>query len=110
MQAAHQPFSGDDPLCPKCLKIGATTEYMRWGECTHGRLNEVVGYDTNERLHRECLRCGYSWDEDLAAAVADPPCHAVVIKIGDLEKHLAGIHGLACAELHREPRMPEGTK
>jgi predicted nucleic-acid-binding Zn-ribbon protein len=66
MSDDYPPFTGDDPVCPKCLKVGANTEYMRWGECTHGRLNEVVGYDTNERLHRECNRCGYSWDEHLA--------------------------------------------
>ena len=63
----YPPFSGDDPVCVKCRKIGASTTYKGHGECVHGGLDEVVGFKPNERLHRECLRCGYSWDEALAA-------------------------------------------
>lgn len=62
----YPPFSGDDTVCPKCLKVGASTQFREYGECVHGLLDEVVGFDQNQRLHRECLRCGYSWDEQLA--------------------------------------------
>jgi hypothetical protein len=62
----YPPFSGDDPVCPKCYKIGASTEYREYGECVHDLMNAVVGFGQNQRLHRECLRCGYSWDEHTA--------------------------------------------
>lgn len=60
------PFSGDGPRCPKCLGNGASTAYLGYGECAHGTFNETIGFETNERLHRECRRCGYMWDEALA--------------------------------------------
>lgn len=55
-------FSGDEPVCPKCGHQGADTEYRDHGSCVHpGGL--VAGVHPHERLHRECLRCGYAWDE-----------------------------------------------
>lgn len=62
----HPPFSGDDTVCVKCLNAGATTAYMKYGECTHSPFNEIIGFVLHERLHRECRRCGYTWDEALA--------------------------------------------
>lgn len=58
------PFSGDDPLCEKCLHSGASTRYLRIGRCLHGTPGVLyVGDELNERLHRECRRCGFEWDE-----------------------------------------------
>ena len=56
------PFSGDDPTCPKCGNVGATTRYLDVGECQH-TAGLVLGVHANERLHRECRRCDYAWDE-----------------------------------------------
>jgi len=55
-------FSGDEPTCPKCGHVGASTEYRGFGDCVHEG-NVVLGFGENERLHRECRRCGYTWDE-----------------------------------------------
>lgn len=58
------PFSGDDPTCPKCGNEGADTEYRPYGDCVHeAEAGLILGSHPNERLHRECSRCGYSWDE-----------------------------------------------
>jgi DNA-directed RNA polymerase subunit M/transcription elongation factor TFIIS len=59
------PFSGDTPTCPKCGHEHATTRYMHTGFCLHlGCDSEVMeNGEVNERLHRECGRCGYAWDE-----------------------------------------------
>ena len=57
-------YSGEKPTCPKCGYAGATTTYLPHGRCSHyGADYEVVGDDLNERLHRSCTNCGYSWDE-----------------------------------------------
>ncbi|MFI8351347.1 hypothetical protein [Streptomyces sp. NPDC085596] len=60
------PFSGDTPTCPKCRYRGASTQYRELGHCIHGERDVVIGCQKNERLHRECERCGYAWDEALA--------------------------------------------
>jgi hypothetical protein len=73
----YPPFSGDDPVCPKCLKIGASVEYMAYGECYHdsgGVSGTIFGFQPNERLHRVCIRCSYAWDENLATATT-PRAH-----------------------------------
>lgn len=57
------PFSGDTPTCPKCQYEGATTQYRELGQCVHGEGGTVIGIRKNERLHRECARCEYAWDE-----------------------------------------------
>jgi thymidine kinase len=60
------PFSGDEPTCTKCGHIGASTLYLAHGECIHDPGPEIsIGYEANERLHRECRRCDYAWDEAL---------------------------------------------
>jgi hypothetical protein len=59
------PFSGEDPVCPKCLNVGAMTEYRAHGKCEHEACL-VIGFGPNQRLHRECRRCSYQWDEALA--------------------------------------------
>jgi hypothetical protein len=56
------PFSGDDPTCPKCGNVGARTRFRSFGRCEHGA-GMVLGFEPNERLHRECDRCDYAWDE-----------------------------------------------
>lgn len=63
------PFSGDDPPCIKCGWTDARTEYLPFGDCAHGLGDRTtVGFQPNERLHRECTRCGYQWDE----AIVEP--------------------------------------
>lgn len=62
--ADYPDYSGEEPTCPKCQRDGASTEYMPVGRCMHaGRWSQVIGLTANERLHRQCLTCGYSWDE-----------------------------------------------
>jgi predicted nucleic-acid-binding Zn-ribbon protein len=56
------PFSGDDPTCPKCKNNGAATRYLAVGYCNHAS-DLIIGVHANERLHRECNRCSYAWDE-----------------------------------------------
>ncbi|MFB4275764.1 hypothetical protein ACBJ59_10765 [Nonomuraea sp. MTCD27] len=48
------PFSGDDPTCPKCGNVGASSTFSE-----RNPRNGLWG----DRLVRVCLRCGYSWDE-----------------------------------------------
>ncbi|MFJ1865515.1 hypothetical protein ACIOD1_12870 [Streptomyces sp. NPDC088097] len=62
------PFSGDEPTCGKCGWTGASTEYLPMGDCVHGPGDRSVtlGWTANERLHRECQRCRYQWDEAIA--------------------------------------------
>jgi hypothetical protein len=56
------PFSGDDPTCLKCGRKGASTKWLAYGRCEHIS-GFILGWEPNERLHRECLRCDYAWDE-----------------------------------------------
>jgi hypothetical protein len=66
------PFSGDDPKCAKCGNSGASTEYRAYGTCIHGSGPETsIGFEANERLHRECRRCDYAWDEATTGAASD---------------------------------------
>lgn len=92
------PFSGDDSVCDKCMYIGASTTYMAHGRCTHDMMNDVIGHEPNERLHRSCRRCDYSWDE--ALAVADNRPGIIRIPIKDLDAHVSGHHGSWCSEIH----------
>lgn len=59
------PYSGDEPTCMKCGNVGASTEYLPLGDCVHspGDRGVTLGWTPNERLHRECQRCQYQWDE-----------------------------------------------
>lgn len=80
------PYSGDNPTCPKCLNVGAFTEYRAHGTCIH-EAGFVFGYDDNERLHRECSRCGYRWDEALAKKGSEPdvsPRDEITYRYGNL--------------------------
>ena len=58
------PFSGDRPTCAKCGGHKARTTWMPEQRLCSCRTATGIG----ERLCRECLRCGYHWDE----AVGDP--------------------------------------
>lgn len=62
------PYSGPNPTCPKCSHEEALTEYRAYGECIHDGTTGSIGLQPNERLHRECLRCSYAWDEALNPA------------------------------------------
>jgi hypothetical protein len=64
------PFSGDDPICPKCGHAGARVTYRAHGDCVHHAPGLVRGFRYNERLHRECYRCDYAWDEAIVEAQA----------------------------------------
>jgi ribosomal protein S27AE len=69
------PFSGDRPTCPKCGNVGARTEYVSPSlRCSHpGEVRSPYAL-TTERLHRECGRCDYAWDE--ATIEQKPPVSA----------------------------------
>lgn len=68
------PFSGDDPTCAKCGHVGARTEYRDVGSCEHRAGPAVVlGWESNQRLHRECRRCDYAWDEAVIEPAAVQP-------------------------------------
>lgn len=62
-QAPLPPFSGDLTTCTKCRHQGASTAYLAHGRCLHDGSGATLGFQPNERLHRECRRCGYEWDE-----------------------------------------------
>ncbi|MEV6569958.1 hypothetical protein [Streptomyces sp. NPDC051577] len=61
-------YSGSEPTCIKCAWKGASTEYLPLGDCVHGPGDRgvTIGWHPNERLHRECQRCQYQWDEAIA--------------------------------------------
>jgi len=61
------PFSGEETVCIKCGNTEATVRYRAHGMCLHDAIDDVLGYEPNERLHRECTRCRYSWDEAVLA-------------------------------------------
>lgn len=71
----YPPFSGDEPTCAKCGREGeAFTQYRQHGQCIHGPgLDDTFGYALNERLHRECARCGYEWDEAVVRPTDEAP-------------------------------------
>lgn len=54
MSAHLPPFSGDDPTCPKCGNVGASTEFSE-----RNTTNGLWG----ERLVRACRRCDFTWEE-----------------------------------------------
>lgn len=65
------PYSGEEPTCPKCLNVGARTQYLAHGRCVHGSGGGIVGVIPNERLHRKCWRCDYAWDEAVVAPAGE---------------------------------------
>lgn len=64
------PYSGSDTTCVKCGNKGAFTEYLGHGKCLHDPVGTVLGFEPNERLHRQCSRCDYAWDEATAIAAS----------------------------------------
>lgn len=59
------PYTGSEVRCPKCGQQGASTRFLAHGHCEHPS-DVIVGWQMNERLHRECDTCGYAWDEATA--------------------------------------------
>ena len=63
-------FSGDRPACAKCGHGNARTIYrasLDSGGLIAHELRQVPVADRHqERLCRECLRCGHHWDEAIA--------------------------------------------
>lgn len=55
------PYTGKDTRCVKCNGRKAKTQYL-WERmiCTHVKQSCVHG---QERMHRTCKTCGWSWDE-----------------------------------------------
>lgn len=87
-----QPYSGDKPTCPKCSNKGAFTEYRAHGKCLHDRAGGVLGFSPNERLHRQCTRCDYAWDEAIVIsrpAGCGPECSEMHTETGRCEIAMA---------------------
>lgn len=66
-QQEYPPFSGSAPVCVKCRYYNdgdatAYVSYLACGLCDH-LSGMVLGQQMNERLHRTCGRCGFTWDE-----------------------------------------------
>lgn len=80
----YPPFSGPEPVCPKCSLVGATTEYRnerqdydlltselpflggdpsRSMEELEKRAQQLTDLEQIEYLRRQCLRCSWSWRE-----------------------------------------------
>jgi len=80
------PYSGDEPDCPKCSHSHAYTEYRAHGSCVHSA-EGTVGLEPNERLHRQCARCGYAWDEATVepAVGCGPECSEMHTETGRCE-------------------------
>ncbi|MEU8278213.1 hypothetical protein ACFYOK_37400 [Microbispora bryophytorum] len=68
-------YSGEDVTCPKCGNEGASTKFLSYGRCTHETETIVIGWEPNERLHRECTRCGHAWDEQTREQMCADPEH-----------------------------------
>lgn len=64
MTTTLPPFSGDRPTCGKCGYHDATVKHTPGAPLTLCRAVAPTGMP--ERLCRECLRCGFHWDEALA--------------------------------------------
>jgi hypothetical protein len=63
------PFSGDRPTCAKCSNTGARTSWSHeWLRCSAPKPGWYPGEPIGERLCRTCERCGFHWDEAIAAA------------------------------------------
>lgn len=61
------PYTGDNTTCPKCAHQGADTHYRKEGDQRPGEFFAVPPGQRHERLERRCPRCGFTWDEALAA-------------------------------------------
>lgn len=81
------PFSGNNPTCPKCGNVGATTRYTNqfgqgWMQYDYPEGPRIEG----EHLVRECNRCGFAWPEAVI------PAFKVAVKPweGGWELHIDG--------------------
>jgi Zn ribbon nucleic-acid-binding protein len=86
---ALPPFSGSHPTCAKCGHHDATVKHTFGQPMTLCRAVTPTGMP--ERLCRECVRCGYHWDE--ALAVAQPAvwsAYEANLLLEDTERMLAG--------------------
>ncbi|MEU8279544.1 hypothetical protein ACFYOK_29490 [Microbispora bryophytorum] len=98
------PYSGEDVTCPKCRNKGASTRFLPYGRCSHGSETIVIGWEPNERLHRECTRCAHAWDEQAGKAAHE---HMNVgVFIGTLDSYTASV--LTFGPEHRQ--LPAGSK
>lgn len=69
MGARLAPFSGDRTLCTRCGYNEAGTRHHPAGRtCIHTSEGPRVVWGM-ERLHRNCRRCGFSWDEACVPAI-----------------------------------------
>lgn len=59
------PFSGDHPRCLKCGLRGAHTEWVPYRRAEHNHHHQRTREAVDEHLRRTCIRCGYSWREDI---------------------------------------------
>ena len=74
LSVSWPPYSGDDATCEKCGYDSVDTKFVNVAciEVGNGRHMTDrfpmggVAHGTWEHLHRECRRCGWSWDEALA--------------------------------------------
>lgn len=77
MTISLPPFSGDEVACQKCQRTGAGTTYRAEGESrSGGSFTAAFDFPMSqrvERLQRNCLRCGFVWDEAIVQpAPAEP--------------------------------------
>ncbi|MEO3856197.1 hypothetical protein [Acrocarpospora sp. B8E8] len=84
------PFSGDDPTCPKCGNREASTAWWRFGRIDGEHVSLAYPDLWPERLHRECLRCSYGWDE---AVVGQSPTIEPAPTVVDKVRHLRDVQG-----------------
>jgi rubredoxin len=63
--ATLPPYSGLEPVCPKCGWVGATLQYRpaRGPLVLPWNPDVLVDVARPERLARHCTSCGYHWDE-----------------------------------------------
>lgn len=60
----------ENATCPKCLGGDVSVVWCAWcsrRDATHGEGPD----EDDERMHRTCRRCGYTWDELPAPAPAE---------------------------------------
>lgn len=111
------PYSGDDTVCAKCGFVGASTRYRGAGE--RGALESKPRRlsTTGERLERECVRCGYAWDEAVAplhtvgGTCGREPCpdHPTRYRKGCLECAMAIPGEPSAAGTNQQPRHSSHT-
>lgn len=93
------PYSGDDTTCPKCAHLGASTRFraasarMLWDTWN----DKIVSRGPlPERLQRECNRCGWCWDEDLATGPLPTTDRDRLLTLLDAF-NIQATHGDSCA-------------